>query len=96
MSIFLSWENARGESTHPFFRLWMAHISTIFVHDVPISRKKVKSRKKCGKNCLRPPPRPPAARRPPPAVPPPAPVLAPAARARPPPTLAPTRECYNS
>lgn len=33
MSIFLTWGNACGKFTHPFFRLWMAHISTIFVHD---------------------------------------------------------------
>ena len=33
MSIFLTWGNARGKFPHPFFRLWMARISTIFVHD---------------------------------------------------------------
>ena len=32
MPIFLTWENARGKFPHPFFRLWMAHISAIFVH----------------------------------------------------------------
>lgn len=39
MSNFLSWENARDESADRFFRLWMAHISTIFVHDGLIFEK---------------------------------------------------------
>ncbi|WP_417303542.1 hypothetical protein, partial [Ellagibacter isourolithinifaciens] len=30
MSIFLTWGNARGKFPHPFFRLWMAHISDDF------------------------------------------------------------------
>ena len=40
MSIFLTWGNARGKFPHPFFRLWMAHISAIFVHEAPIFEKK--------------------------------------------------------
>ena len=40
MSIFLTWGNARGKFPHPFFRLWTAHISAIFVHEAPIFEKK--------------------------------------------------------
>ena len=32
MSIFLTWGNARGKFPHPFFRLWMAHISVLLFH----------------------------------------------------------------
>ena len=42
MSIFLTWGNARGKFPHPFFRLWMAHISTISVHDELKSGKNVR------------------------------------------------------